>query len=223
MAAAAALDSTRFREWSNVAKAIWSLSPLFRTSATVQHSALANVSSKEKWFYIVSLSSASRQLVREQSGHSKWRNSLLTHAYHWQIVPLRSWPWRVICARQRDTESLWLIGKGQCRNRQTSPKGAFEENCIFQSKAACRSRRKTLRKEWDAFQCWPWQRNGWPVAFGKVSLRLSCMLLSSYQELGGERKRKKGAGEKKTEQNIEQPSQRWQISATWWDASPNSR
>lgn len=131
--AALALDSTSFREWSNVAKAIWSLSPLFRTSATVQRSALANVNGKEKWFYIVSLSSASHQLVREQSGHSKWRNSLLTHAYHWQIVPLRSWPWRVICARQRDTESLCLIGKGQCRNRQTSSRGAVEENCIFQS------------------------------------------------------------------------------------------
>lgn len=60
-----------------------------------------------------------------------WRNSLLTHAYCWQIVPLRSPPRRVICASSCDVESPSRIGKGHSGNRQTSRRGAFEENYIF--------------------------------------------------------------------------------------------
>lgn len=88
---------------------------------------------EQKWFPILSLSLSLIFL----SGSSLvtlngWRNSLLTHAYCWQIVPLRSRPCRVICASRCYVESLNHIGKGHHGNRQTSPRGAFEENYIFQ-------------------------------------------------------------------------------------------
>lgn len=77
----------------------------------------------------------------------------------------------------------------------------------FRARQHAGAGRKTPAEEWDAFYCWPWQGSGWPAAFGKVSLRLSCMLLSSYHELGGEKERKGSWGEKKTQQNFKQPSQ----------------
>lgn len=138
-----------------------------------------------------------------------WRNSLLTHAYCWQIVRLRSRPCRVICASRCYVESLNHIGKGHHGNRQTSPRGAFEENYIFQGKPMSlrkgEATRRRVRRLLVATLAGEWAAGSISKGLAKAVVQVIVIIL----RIRGKKKREES---RKQLGNIKQPSPSKQFS-----------